>query len=391
MTTDESAETVMTEAHSALFRPLAVRSLRLRNRIVMSPMTRSHSPGGVPGPDVAEYYRRRAAGGTALIVTEGVAIDHPTAVDNPRVPHMYGDAALDGWRRVVDAVHAEGGRIIPQLWHVGPLWGAMTADVDPALTPMRPSGVWGEPGVTSYGADYVARASKPTRSMTEEDIAQVVDAYSRAAACAKEVGFDGVALHGGHGYLLDSFLWEGTNLREDRWGGDLRDRTRFPAAVVAAIRATIGEDLPIFYRFSQHKQQDYEAKIARTPDELKAVLSPLAAAGVDVFDASIRRFDLPAFEGSDLTLAGWAKKVTGAVSMAVGSVGIGATLRESRTQGSAPVRDNLPELESRMSRDEFDLIAIGRLHLADPTLATTLRNGAALPEFDRTIHEAALL
>lgn len=381
----------MTEAQSPLFRPLSVRSLELRNRIVMSPMTRSHSPGGVPGPDVVEYYRRRAAGGTALIVTEGVAIDHPTAVDNARVPHMYGSAALDGWRRVVDAVHAEGGRIIPQLWHVGPLWGAMTADVDPDLTPMRPSGVWGEPGVTSYGDDYVARASKPTRAMTDADIAHVVAAYAGAAANAKDVGFDGIALHGGHGYLLDSFLWEGTNTRDDEWGGDIHRRTRFPAAVIAAVRATVGDELPIFYRFSQHKQQNYDARLAHTPDELKSVLSPLAEAGVDVFDASIRRFDVPAFEGSDLTLAGWAKKVTGALAMAVGGVGIGSTLRESRIQGTAPVRNNVPELEHRLGDDEFDLIAIGRLHLADPALATTLRTGAALPEFDRAVHEAALI
>ncbi|MCD2110433.1 12-oxophytodienoate reductase [Rhodococcus rhodochrous] len=381
----------MSETESPLFRPLTVRSLELRNRIVMSPMTRSHSPGGVPGPDVVEYYRRRAAGGTALIVTEGVAIEHPTAVDNPRVPHMYGEAALEGWRRVVDAVHAEGGRIVPQLWHVGPLWGAMSADVDPDLVPMRPSGIWGELGVTSYGEDYIARASAPTRAMTAEDIEQVVAAYADAAAAAAEAGFDGIALHGGHGYLLDAFLWEGTNLRDDEWGGDLERRTRFPATVVAAIRSRIGNDLPIFYRFSQHKQQNYEARIAHTPDELKAVLTPLKEAGVDVFDASIRRFDLPAFEGSDLTLAGWAKKVTGAHSMAVGSVGIATTLRESRLQGSAPARNNVPKLERRLGDDEFDLIAIGRLHLADPSLATTLRNGAELPEFDRSVHEAALI
>lgn len=381
----------MPDTESSLFRPLTVRSLELRNRIVMSPMTRSHSPGGVPGPDVVEYYRRRAAGGTALIVTEGVAIDHPTAVDNPRVPHMYGEAALDGWRCVVDAVHAEGGRIVPQLWHVGPLWGAMTAQVDPNLTPMRPSGVWGEPGVTSYGEEYVTRASEPTRAMTTEDIEHVVAAYADAAASAAQVGFDGIALHGGHGYLLDSFLWEGTNLRDDEWGGDLERRTRFPAAVVASIRSRIGENLPIFYRFSQHKQQNYEARIARTPDELKAVLTPLAKAGVDVFDASIRRFDMPAFEGSDLTLAGWAKKVTGALSMAVGSVGIATSLRESRIQSAAPVRNNVPELERRLVDDEFDLIAIGRLHLADPSLATILREGAELPEFDRTVHEATLI
>ncbi|TCN51322.1 2,4-dienoyl-CoA reductase-like NADH-dependent reductase (Old Yellow Enzyme family) [Rhodococcus sp. SMB37] len=380
----------MTRTLSPLFRPLSVRSLELPNRIVMSPMTRSHSPSGVPGADVAEYYRRRAAGGTGLIITEGTAIEHPTAMDNTRVPRMYGDDALEGWRRVIDAVHSEGGKIVPQLWHVGPLWGAMAGDVDPDLTPMRPSGLWGEPGVTSYSDEYVARATPPCRAMTGEDIADVIAAYTQAARNAREVGFDGIALHGGHGYLLDSFLWDSTNQRDDEWGGDLERRTRFPSTVVASIRKAIGDDAPIFFRFSQHKQQDFTARIAQTPDELKTILTALADAGVDVFDASIRRFDVAAFEGSDLSLAGWAKKLTGAMSMAVGSVGIGASLRESRLAGVAPTDDNIPELERRLSDDEFDLIAIGRLHLADPALATKLRDGAALPEFDRSVHESTL-
>src|SRR5690606_13225379 len=107
---------------------------------------------------------------------------------------MYGDEALEGWRRVVDAVHAEGGRIVPQLWHVGPLWGAMTRDVDPASNPMRPSGLWGEPGVTSYSESYLAQALPATSPMTEQDIADVVSAYARAARAAMDVGFDGIAL-----------------------------------------------------------------------------------------------------------------------------------------------------------------------------------------------------
>ncbi|WP_342659855.1 NADH oxidase [Rhodococcus ruber] len=374
---------------SPLFRPLRVRSLELANRIVMSPMTRSYSIDGVPGEDVAAYYRRRAAGGTGLIVTEGVAIDHPTAVDNPRVPRMHGTEALAGWRRVVDEVHDAGGRIVPQLWHVGPLWGAMSA-VDPAPKPMRPSGSWGALGITSYPEDYVAWATRPTEAMTEQDIADVIAAYARAAAAAAEAGFDGIALHGGHGYLLDSFLWEGTNTRTDAWGGDLERRTRFPAAVVAAIRAEIGDDLPIVFRFSQHKQQNYTARIAETPDELKVILGALVEAGVDILDASIRRFDTPAFEGSDLSLAGWAKQLTGVTTMAVGSVGIGKSLRESRISGSAPIDDNVHEVERRIDSGEFDLIAVGRLHLADPALATTLQAGGPLPEFDRAIHEASL-
>ncbi|MFZ2529061.1 MAG: 12-oxophytodienoate reductase [Rhodococcus sp. (in: high G+C Gram-positive bacteria)] len=369
----------MTDIESPLFRPLTVRSLELPNRIVMSPMTRSHSPGGAPGADVVEYYRRRAAGGTGLIVTEGVAVEHPTAVDDPRVPRMHGNDALDGWRRVIDAVHAEGGRIVPQLWHVGPLWGAMAGAVDPALTPMRPSGLWGEPGVTTYSREYVTQATQPCRAMTSDDITTVIDAYSRAALAALDVGFDGIAVHGGHGYLLDAFLWSSTNQRDDEWGGDVHRRTRFPAAVVAAIRTAIGAEAPIFFRFSQHKQQDYKATLAQTPEELGAILGALADAGVDVFDASTRRFDVAAFDGSDLSLAGWAKKLTGMLSMAVGSVGIGPT-----------PRDNIPELERRLAAEEFDLAAVGRMHLADPSLARTLRAGGPLPEFDRAVHELTL-
>jgi len=373
-----------------LFQPLRIRSLELSNRIVMSPMTRTYSIEGVPGRDVADYYRRRAEGGTGLIVTEGVAIDHETAVDHANVPNLHTPAAQAGWRKVVDDVHAAGGKIVPQLWHVGPLWGAMT-QMEPSLKPMRPSGEWGPLGVTSYSAAYVERAQASTEAMTEQDIQDVIDAYVRSAKHAVELGFDGIAIHGGHGYLLDSFFWEGTNQRDDAWGGDLERRTKFPAAVVAAIRAAIGPDLPIIYRFSQHKQQDFTAKIAETPEELGVILGALVDAGVDVLDASIRRFDVPAFEGSDLSLAGWAKKLTGAVTMAVGSVGIGKSLRDSRIEGVAPVVDNIPQLEERIGSGEFDLIAIGRLHLADPALASTLRDGGPLPAFDRAVHEGSLI
>lgn len=369
---------------TSLFSPLEVGSLQVPNRIVMSPMTRQYSPGGVPGADVAAYYTRRAVGGTGLIVTEGVAIDHPSAVDSTAVPRLHGDAALGGWRKVVDDVHAAGGKIVPQLWHVGPLWGAM-AEVDPAVVPMRPSGLWGTPGKTVYPQSYIDASATPTAAMTEADIDEVIAAYVRSARNAVAVGFDGIAIHAGHGYLLDAFLWADTNRRDDEWGGDLERRTRFPVAVVRAIREEIGDDLPIFYRFSQHKQQDYLARIADTPDELGVVLRALADAGVDVFDASARRFDAPAFDGSPLTLAGWAKKLTGKRSMAVGSVGLNKSLRDEGPAESASI-DRVHEL---LESGEIDLIAVGRLHLADPSLAETLKNGD-VPIFDRAVHESVL-
>ncbi|MCC9197897.1 12-oxophytodienoate reductase [Arthrobacter sp. zg-Y820] len=389
MTTEyDSAETELSAAADPLFRELTVRSLHLRNRIVMSPMTRTYSPGGVPGEDVARYYRRRAEGGTGLIITEGVAIDHSASVDHASVPNMFASSALDGWRSVVDGVHEAGGRIIPQLWHVGPLWGAMGGSA--GVTPMRPSGLWGTPGITNYSAEYV-RASEPvTRAMTTADIESVIAAFRVAARSAVDAGFDGIALHGGHGYLLDAFLWADTNRRDDEWGGDPERRAAFPAAVVRAIREEIGEELPIFFRFSQHKQQDFGARLADTPEELGALLRPLVAAGVDVLDASARRFQAPAFEGSDLSLAGWAKQLTGARTMAVGSVGIGSALKDRRSSGN-PILDNRAELTQRLGADEFDLIAIGRLHLADADIVQTLRDGRPLPQYDYAKHESSLL
>ncbi|WP_238526440.1 12-oxophytodienoate reductase [Gordonia neofelifaecis] len=363
----------------------------------MSPMTRQRSPLGVPGADVAEYYRKRAEGGTGLIVTEGIAIDHSSSVDSPDVPRLFGDDALAGWKAVVDGVHAEGGRIVPQLWHVGPLWGAMT-EVDPDVTPMRPSGLWGTPGTTAYPQEYIERSLPAVRAMTDEDIDEVIAAYATAARNAAEAGFDGIALHGGHGYLLDAFMWSDTNRRTDRWGGDAAGRAAFPAAVVRAIRAEIGHDLPIFYRFSQHKQQDYKARIAETPDELGVLLGALADAGVDVFDASIRYFNTPAFEGSDLTLAGWAKKLTGKAAMAVGSIGMpkGAasaamTAHGNNTTDTSVANDHtIDDAADRVESGEFDLVAIGRLHLSNPDLVARIRDGLDPVEFDRDRHEANL-
>src|SRR3954464_13575978 len=110
----------MTQTHLApLFSPVGIGSLGLRNRIVMAPMTRNFSPDGVPGDDVAAYYRRRAENGVGLIVTEGTVIDHPASTDSTRVPRFFGEASLDGWKRVAAAVHGAGGRIMPQIWHVG--------------------------------------------------------------------------------------------------------------------------------------------------------------------------------------------------------------------------------------------------------------------------------
>jgi 2,4-dienoyl-CoA reductase-like NADH-dependent reductase (Old Yellow Enzyme family) len=381
-------ETVRAEV-APLFEPLQIRGLHVANRIVMSPMTREFSPSGIPGPEVVAYYRRRAEAETGLLITEGVGIDHPAALGDAGlgeadIPHLYGDEALAGWRSVVNAVHAAGGRIIPQLWHQGVMREQGTGP-HPEVPSVRPSGLWGPMGrQSSVAPDYVVRVSAPTEPMTEEDIADVISAYGRSAARARDAGFDGIAIHGAHGYLIDTFFWPETNQRTDRWGGSIANRARFGAEVVRAIRAAVGPDLPIFFRFSQWKQQDFRARLATTPQELEQLLGPLADAGVDVFDGSVRYFNRAEFEGSPLNLSGWAKKVTGKLAMAVGGIGLDRGMYDSNRTGKAAATDNITLLMERFNRGEFDLVAVGRSLLNDPEWTRKLRRGEAQLPFDQS-------
>jgi 2,4-dienoyl-CoA reductase-like NADH-dependent reductase (Old Yellow Enzyme family) len=354
---------------AALFTPFKLGSLTLPNRWVMAPMTRSQSPDGAPTDEVVAYYRRRAEHGVGLIITEGTTIDHPVATQDPRVPRFHDEAPLAAWKRVVDAVHAAGGLIFPQLWHVGSA---------------RRKGTLPYPDEESVGpSGLVAPGKKKVRAMSERDIADVIDAYAKSARHARELGFDGLELHGAHGYLIDQFFWEGTNVREDAFGGSLRARTRFGADVVRAVRKAVGPDFPVVLRYSQWKLQDFDAKLARTPAELEAFLAPLVDAGVDAFHASQRRFWLPEFEDSALNLAGWTKKLTGKPSITVGSVGLNTEFITAYAGVGSEAR-GLDELVARLSREEFDLVAIGRVLLQDPEWVDKVRGGrhAEIRPFD---------
>jgi 2,4-dienoyl-CoA reductase-like NADH-dependent reductase (Old Yellow Enzyme family) len=345
---------------SPLLKPFSCKSLQLRNRVAMAPMTRSFSPGNVPNDAVVKYYQRRAEGEVGLIITEGVEINHPGASGFPNVPKIYGEA-MTGWRRVVDAVHAAGGQIIPQLWHVGAVRKPETDDAAPAYSP---SGLFG-PGKPSGVA------------MTKDDINDVIQAFAESAKQSKEAGFDGVEIHGAHGYLIDQFLWEGTNIRDDEYGGSLENRARFACEIVKAVRAAVGEDFAIVFRFSQWKQQAYEAKLAETPEQLKQLLDLLVAAGVDVFHASTRRFWEPEFEGSDLNLAGWTQKLSGKPTISVGSVGLTEDFISGTFASDKPAveKSGIDELVKRMGNHEFELIAVGRALLQDPYWLQKMRDG----------------
>ncbi|MEQ8265616.1 MAG: NADH:flavin oxidoreductase [Parvibaculum sp.] len=351
----------MSRSVAPLFEPFTFNGLTLPNRVVMAPMTRSQSPGGVPGPEVAAYYRRRAEAECGLIVTEGTTVNTPVATGDPNVPQFWGDAALKGWKRVVEEVHDAGGKIMPQLWHVG-----MVRNPAKATNQDLPS----------HGPSGLAKPGKAHgEPMTKKEIRDTVDAFARAAADARALGFDGVEVHGAHGYLIDQFFWEGTNIRDDEYGGDLVGRTRFAVEIVEAIRREAGKDFPLILRFSQWKQQDYTARLAHTPEELGAFLKPLADAGVDVFHCSQRRFWEPEFEGSDLNLAGWTKKLSGKPSITVGSVSLSGEFIAS-FGGESSEATGIDDLLDRLEKGEFDLVAVGRALLVDPAWTQKVHQGA---------------
>ena len=361
----------------SLFQPFSLGSLTLANRIVMAPMTRAQSPGNIPNEKVVEYYRKRAAGGTGLIITEGTCVDHVASSGDPDVPFFYGEA-LEGWKKVVDAVHAEGGKIIPQLWHVGGI---------------RRPGAAPDPEVPGYSPSGKAKPGKTTgHTMTPDDIQDVIDAFAKGAKNAEAIGFDGIEIHGAHGYLIDQFFWDGTNEREDEFGGDMPGRIRFAAEIVKAVRAAVSPDFPIVFRWSQWKQQDYSARLVDTPEQLQAFLSVLVDAGVDIFHCSTRRYWEPEFEGSDLNLAGWVKKLSGKPTITVGSVGLTTDFLPpvgSQDFQEAEVAD-VANLIERFDRGEFDLVAVGRAFIANPDWPQLLKENRlkdARPYDNKLLHK----
>ena len=349
---------------SVLFRPYRLNSLNLPNRLVMAPMTRSVSPGGVPTSEVAGYYRRRAENGVGLIITEGTAVGRPAAHNEPKMPHFHGEAALAGWKKVVDAVHAAGGRIAPQLVHVGHKLSKAAPDWIPPAPYESPSGL----SVTGE------RVGRP---MSEADVADTIDAFVRAAMDAERLGFDGVELMAAHGYLINQFFYDHLNLRDDEYGGKtLVERSRFAVEILKAVRSVVSSGFPVIVRLSQWKPTDFDARLAETPQALERWLGVLVEAGADAFHLSQSKFWQPAFPEVDreLNLAGWAKKLTGVTAITVGAVGLSGDVYESFVGKNARFTP-LDGLLARLERDEFDLVAVGRALLQDPAWLEKIRQG----------------
>lgn len=220
---------------STLFTPLTLGNMQLKNRIVMAPMTRSRAIGNVPNELMEKYYRLRA--GAGLIITEG-ASPSANGLGYARMPGMYSEEQVKGWRRVTDGVHQAGGKIFVQLMHAGRVGHA--ANLPAGGKVLAPSAL-AAPGQMWTDSSGMQAHPVPA-AMSEAEIAAAVAEYAHAAKCAVDAGFDGIELHAANGYLIDQFLNTASNQRRDRWGGSIENRIRFAAEVARAAVAAIGAE-----------------------------------------------------------------------------------------------------------------------------------------------------
>ena len=333
-----------------LFDPITIRSLSLQNRVVMAPLTRSRAvEANTPNPLMAEYYAQRASAG--LIVTEGTS-PSPNGLGYARIPGLFNEAHVAGWRRVTDAVHAKGGRIVVQLMHTGRV--SQQANLPAGAEVLAPTAgaLAGEVHTDAQGM----LAYTPARAMTDADIQHAVDEYAASARLAIEAGFDGVELHAANGYLIEQFLNANVNTRDDAWGGSAEARNRFALEVVRATVAAIGAGR-VGMRLSPHgafnatgtfdgQEAQYLALVREVSPMGLLYLHVLdhSAMGAPAVPAEYKRALRAAFDGPFMLAGGF----------------------------------DAASAEAALQAGDADLIAFGRPMLANPDLVERMRRGAAL-------------
>jgi N-ethylmaleimide reductase len=331
-----------------LFTAVKLGPYMLANRIVMAPMTRNRAgENDTPWQLNADYYRQRASAG--LIVTEASQIS-PQGKGYPATPGIYSAKQIAGWKLVTDAVHAHGGRIFLQLWHVGRI-SHPTLQPDGSL-PVAPSAI--KPAGETFTGKGMAPFVTP-RALETAEIAGIVGDYAQGAANALAAGFDGVEIHAANGYLIDQFLRDGSNLRNDRYGGSLENRARFLAEVTEAVAGAAGADrvgvrLSPVSGFNDMRDSNPQATFEHAARQLR----PLKLAYLHVVESQEQPFDYrslkAAFGGTYIANGGYTRQRAG----------------EALASGDA------------------DLVAFGSMFLANPDLPARFARNAPLNEPDRS-------
>ena len=340
----------MTES---LFTPVALGKLQLKNRIVMAPLTRSRAIGNVPNALMEQYYRLRADAG--LIITEGTS---PSAngLGYARIPGVFSDAQVQGWRRVTDGVHQAGGKIFVQLMHTGRV--SHPANLPAGARLLAPSAL-AAPG--EMWTDSKGQQPHPVPvAMSEDDILETINEYSAAAKRAIEAGFDGIELHGANGYLIDQFLNSASNQRNDRWGGSVENRIRFAVIIAKVTAASIGAER-VGMRISPYgvfNGMAPDAQMDASYEKLTAELNDIGLLYIHIVDHS----SMGAPEVSPALKAKLRATFKGKYILSGGY--------------------DLARANADLDAKRGDLVAFGRPFISNPDLVEKLRNGSPLAEPD---------
>ncbi|HEX4328491.1 MAG TPA: alkene reductase [Burkholderiales bacterium] len=339
-----------------LFDPYSSPSLNLKNRFVMSPMTRSRAvEANIPNALMAEYYGQRA--GAGLIVTEGTS-PSPNGLGYPRIPGLYNQAQVHGWKLVTDAVHAKGGKIFLQLMHTGRVTASLNLPAGTEIVGPNDAVLEGEMYTDAKG---MQPHGKP-RAMTQADIDRAVAEYTQSARLAVQAGFDGIELHAANGYLIEQFLNGNVNQRTDGYGGGIEARNRFALEVARAAIAAIGADkvgirlspYGVFNSTGHYPEQDaqYVALVQQLSDLKLAYVHVLdhSAMGAPAVPGELKAKLRAAFKGAFILAGGF----------------------------------DAASAEKALQEKQADLIAFGRPFLANPDLVERYRKGAAAnaPDMD---------
>lgn len=336
------------EPGSALLQPIELRGMTLRNRIVMSAMTRCRTPGGIPNELNALYYRQRASAG--IIFAESTAVS-PHGIGIINSPGIFTDEQVEGWRRVTDGVHAEGGRIFLQLWHCGQI-------SHPSMLPAggRPVGPSAIALNGTVRTDFGRVPIGVPHALELDEIPGIIDEYRQAAVRAMRAGFDGVEVHAGNGYLVDQFLRDSTNRRTDRYGGPPQNRMRLLLEITAAVCEIWGAD-----RVGVRLSPTNPSVFGITDSDPEALFVPV----VDALDR-LRIAFLDVVEGATGNATDQCPFDFGRLRARFGGVYI-ANNRYTPASGNAAVREG-----------RADMIAFGRPFIANPDLVERCARGLAL-------------
>lgn len=346
------------EAYPHLFDQTHLGSVLTKNRACVAPMTRiSADEHGVPTDIMVDHYQAYAKGGWGLVFTEGTYVDEAHAQGYRNQPGMAHEGHAAGWRRVVDAVHAEDTPIFQQFIHAGGLIQD-NRYVETGIAPSR---------VDQLGhkmPHYYGEGPFPEpREITKDEMKVVAASFASAARRAADAGFDGVEIHGANGYLLDQFLTTFANIRDDEYGGSTENRIRFHCEVLAAVLDAVGSQIPVGIRISQTKVNNFDYQWPGGAEDARIIFGALKAVGPTYIHVSTHK-GLEEVWGSGRNLADWAKEIWGGPTIACGGL------------------NNPSRADKLLADGHADFCALGKGALADPAWPDKIQAGQEPIGFD---------